>query len=430
MSIKSTFLCLLLTVFTLGAYAQKKSVYWVNKKNVSAKNGYISRFAEGIQWNSGATSGYRLLKEKDGSVEAIVQKAKQKKILGLAKIGKVTNWEIVAYGIAIDKGKYEVVEDGNSVFKTEQKAKKGDLISIHKKGTQISYALNGETIYTSEKKVTIDLRVQVAFYIAGVGYYKVKTTGFQGTSSTKSKTSTTAGPVLMKVGYGLHGSEIEISGINTNTLAAINKVADKEAKVIEVSMDKMTQKDFDLLCKNLPWIKKLAIKVAKNGKTTNLNAIKQLTDLEHIFFDGSYGAPPLDNPIDLALITTLKKLKEISIYQCKNFTNYDALGSVLSLKTLDLGNADKAELSFLSSLKGLEKLSLSEGSGSFTDISILGTLTSLRFLDIASDREIQDLSPLYTLKALEEIKISTTCPDNEIQKLREALPNLRGVIKL
>lgn len=420
---------LILLVISTNVNSQN-SVIWTNKKNVTVKNGYISKFSGGLLWDAGATSKRRLPKDRNGSVEAIIQKTKQSKILGLAKPGKINDWEVMDYGIAIKAGKISIVEAGNTVFETKEKCKKGDIITIDKKYNRISYQLNGKTLFASTKEVSTSLRVQAAFFSAGVGYYKVKTKGFLSATTNIKKGKPVAlkpGPVLMKADFSFHGDNIEISGMNLTTLEAINKIEDKEERVVTLNLKKITQVDFYRVFDNLPWTRKLAINPSDKNKITTLSPIKKLTQLETIYFDNGFSKP--DQKIDLELIAGLKNLKEVSIHNFTIFSNYEILQTLPKLETLKLGGADKNQLDFLASLKSLKKLNLWVSGGDFTDISILGKLTSLRELDISQDQEIKDLSPLYNLKNLEEIKISTACPDSEIKKLREALPNLRGVLR-
>jgi len=423
------FIVLIFITFCTEMHSQT-SVVWVGKKNVTVKNGYISKFEGGLLWDAGATSKRFLPKDRNGSVEAIVQKAKPTKVFGLSKPGKVKKWEVVDYGMYIKGGKIKIVESGNEVFKLDEKCKKGDIIAINKENNRINYQLNGKTVFTSKKEVITDLRIQAGFFSSGVGFFKAKTKGFQFPGSTKKVRTPVAlksGPVLMKADFSFHGDNIEISGMNLTTLEAINKIKDKESRVVTIDLRKISQVDFYRICDNLPWIKKLAINPSRNNKIRTLSPIKKLTQLETIYFDNGFSKP--DQKIDLELITGAKGLKKLSINYFDIVSNYEVLRTLSNLEVLELRRTDKEQLDFLSSLKNLKELVISESSDAFTDISILGKLVSLRELDISQDSEIKDLSPLYSLKNLQEIKITTSVPDSEVKKLREALPNLLGVLK-
>lgn len=406
----------------------QKSITWINKKNVTVKNKYISKFDGGLLWDAGATSNKVLALNSDGWMTAVLQKPKQSKIIGLTKVAKIDNWETVTYGIRFKSGKAIIVEGDKVVLETGRKCKKGDIVKIEKVGTTISYKINDELLYTSMKDVSHNLRVKVAFFSTGVGFLNGKTKNFisrNAASAQKSPKKLEPGEVLMSSYMGGLGSTIGIKGINSTTLEAINAENNKEDKVIALSLEKLSQADFNIICEKLTWVKKVSIWRSEKSGVKKLTALKKLTNLEEVYFFN--GKPKLPK-IDLAILSKLTQLKKIAAIKFTRFDNYELLKNLPNLEILELNYADLESIEFLKDLTGLKELTISGYYDTFDNLEPVGYLKKLEKLNIRDNEKINNLDPLLKCTNLKEIEVSRFCPRNEIEKLKKTFPNIKGKI--
>ncbi|AXT19641.1 leucine-rich repeat domain-containing protein [Flavobacteriaceae bacterium AU392] len=399
-------------------------VNWTNKKNVTTRNGYISKFDGGILWDSGATSKQILNEKIDGWMETIIQKAKQQKIIGFSKPQKIEFWEKIDYAIYMKKGIISISESGMIVFKTDIKCKKGDLIRIEKKEGVISYLLNGKVLYVSKKTVSTDLRVHTAFYISGTGFYKTKVSNSFKSLKNRSRTPAQLKPgdVLMTFGNGAYGKTIFLNGMNKDTYDAIEKIDNKESYYVYFNTEKMTQVDFGTSCQYLTWINKLVID--RSDKVKNYNALRFLTHLEEIYFiDGNPQLPILD----LKIISQSKNLKKLVAYNFTKFNNYEMLKNFNFLEELELVNSYIKDLSFLNGMNNLKRLDISGHLNTYQGLISIGNLANLQKLDISGNEKITDLSPLYNCTNLKELvvtKSDRSFSNTELEKIKKEFPEL------
>ncbi|GAA0726864.1 hypothetical protein GCM10009430_34350 [Aquimarina litoralis] len=406
----------------------QKPITWVNKKNVTVKNKYISKFQGGLLWDAGATSNKVLALNSDGWMTAVLQKPKQSKIIGLTKVAKIANWETVTYGIRFKSGKAIIVEGDKVVLETGRKCKKGDIVKIEKVGTTISYKINDELLYTSKKDVSHNLRVKVTFFSTGVGFLNGKTKNFisrNATSAQNAPKKLEPGEVLMSSYMGGLGSTIGIKGINSTTLEAINAENNKEDKVIALSLEKLSQADFNIICEKLKWVKKVSIWRSEKSGVKKMTALKKLANLEEVYFFN--GKPKLPK-IDLAIFSKLAQLKKIAAIKFTRFDNYELLKNLPNLEILELNYADLESIEFLKDLSNLRELTISGYYDTFTDLEPVGYLKKLEKLNIRDNEKINNLDPLLKCTNLKEIEVSRFCPRNEIEKLKKTFPNIKGKI--
>ncbi|WP_299606816.1 hypothetical protein [uncultured Aquimarina sp.] len=406
----------------------QKSITWVNKKNVTVKNKYISKFEGGLLWDAGATSNKVLGLNSDGWMTAVLQKPKQSKIIGLTKVTKIANWEKVTYGIRFKSGKAIIVEGDKVVLETGRKCKKGDIVKIEKVGATISYKINDELLYTSKKDVSHNLRVKVAFFSSGVGFLNAKAKNFisrKAASTQKSPKKLEPGEVLMTTYMGAFGTTIEIKGVNLTTIEAVNAESDKENKVISLVLEKMTQEDFDIICEKLKWIKILSISRSEKSKVKSLNALGKLTNIEDVYFIN--GSPKLPK-IDLAIFNKSVQLKKLSAIRFTRFDNYELLKNLPNLEALELIQADLESIEFLKDLTDLKELAISGYYDTFDNLEPVGYLKKLEKFNIRDNEKINNLDPLLKCTNLKEIEVSRFCPRSEIEKLKKAFPNIKGKI--
>ena len=144
------------------------------------------------------------------------------------------------------------------------------------------------------------------------------------------------------------------------------------------------------------------IDLSSKNNISNISAIKYMPNLKKLCLDNYYGN------INLSEIGQIKSLEYLSIkrenlgHDIKDIT---ALGNLTNLTYLDLsGNMDVTDISALKSLTKLESLNLMNCK--VTDISVLENLTNLTYLDLCYCGKITDISALKKLSKLTNLRFN------------------------
>ena len=123
---------------------------------------------------------------------------------------------------------------------------------------------------------------------------------------------------------------------------------------------------------------------------------------------------------DLSPLVELKNLTYLDLGNTQ-VSGLSLLAELKNLKSITLNNTPVSDLLPLAELKSLEMLTLIDMQVS--DLSLLAKLKNLERLNL-SNTPVSDLSPLVELKSLKEIYLENTqVSDEQVQELRQALPN-------
>ncbi len=171
-----------------------------------------------------------------------------------------------------------------------------------------------------------------------------------------------------------------------------------------------------------------------DNNISDISPLSELTDLE----DLGLGANIIS---DLSPISGSTKLTSLHLYG-NNISDLSPISGLKKLDFLVLGGNNISDLSPISGLTNLTELQISEANVS--DLSPISGLTNLTWLHIFSNNisdispvanlhklesiyifseAVNDFSPLYGLTNLQTIYLSNGVDDEELAKLRQALPD-------
>jgi len=122
---------------------------------------------------------------------------------------------------------------------------------------------------------------------------------------------------------------------------------------------------------------------------------------------------------DLSPLAKLKSLEELHLHDT-HVSDLSPLTELKNLESLALSDTQVSDLSPLAELTNLERLYLRNTQVS--DLSPLAELENLEVLGLTGT-QVSDLSPLAELESLEYLYLPTQVSDEQVQKLRQALPN-------
>ena len=160
--------------------------------------------------------------------------------------------------------------------------------------------------------------------------------------------------------------------------------------------------------------------------SVNQKFLEELADIpavEHLFIDGLTAT-------DLTPLHRLRQLRRLVLIGGTKIQNLDWVAGLPPLETLALENFKRAfDLDPLASLTSLTALGVEGSIWTRMRVATLAPLAGLRSLRslfltnlTAADRSLR---PLYSLTGLEVLAIGALFPDDELVRLRQALPNLR-----
>ncbi|MCK9523255.1 MAG: hypothetical protein M0R76_09460 [Proteobacteria bacterium] len=124
---------------------------------------------------------------------------------------------------------------------------------------------------------------------------------------------------------------------------------------------------------------------------------------------------------DVSPLAARNTLRDLVITGCDTRA-VDGLETLTDLRSLSLVHTEVSDLSFVASLTQLEELLLHNTPAA--DLSPLAALAELRVLSIGAS--VKKITALLGLKHLEELVVmEAKVPQNQLTRLKKALPNLR-----
>lgn len=144
----------------------------------------------------------------------------------------------------------------------------------------------------------------------------------------------------------------------------------------------------------LPYLESLYINNAVAGELINLKGLSSLTELS--VEGGSL------NEQELSAISQLTGLKRLTLSNC-GISSIASLSHMNQLEYLDLSGNTIRNLSVIANMQELEELYLNNNA--VTDLSSLATLTKLRILDV-SYNSLMSIDPIHSATALTHLNFS------------------------
>lgn len=186
-------------------------------------------------------------------------------------------------------------------------------------------------------------------------------------------------------GYSLSSRGVRVYDASPSVLNEINKIPDIERRMVQLG-EGISQSDFDNICSKFKWAKKLSLEHV-SGAIVDLNPVKKLKDL--VFFQVKDGASDPETPLSLSPLAELDSLQELSVI-ATNIADYEALSVLSALKSVTFEMSPLASLDFLSQMKGLKRLSLAGSTHTFANYDALGSLNKLVSLDVSHNPQATD----------------------------------------
>ncbi|MBR5434532.1 MAG: leucine-rich repeat domain-containing protein [Bacteroidales bacterium] len=177
-------------------------------------------------------------------------------------------------------------------------------------------------------------------------------------------------------GYSLSTRGVRIYDASASVLAEINKIPNIENRLVQIG-EGISQSDFDNICAKFKWMLKLSIEHT-SGEITDLSSLKKVKDIEFLQLKNCAD----DEPISLAPVAELDSLKELVVVATQ-IKDYEALSQLGALEAVTFEKSPLASLEFLSQMKQLKRLSLAGGTHTFTNYDVLGKLNKLTTLDVS-----------------------------------------------
>ena len=215
--------------------------------------------------------------------------------------------------------------------------------------------------------------------------------------------SQNTGKSAIKDAITVRRTYINISAVSGEVIDSINKIENRAERSISLKKD-ISQEDFDKLCKNLKWIKKLDIPYLSN--ITSFKSISNLTALEEISITNRRYNNSDRVFFDMKLLSKAENLKKLKLSGAA-FTNIESLTSYNNIEFLSLSSLDLEQLAFLKGMSNLKKLFISGGNKRLMDYSPIGSLQGLVTLDISqnANANTNSLKSIGTINSLEEMSM-------------------------
>lgn len=177
-------------------------------------------------------------------------------------------------------------------------------------------------------------------------------------------------------GYSLSTRGLRIYDASASVLAEINKIPNIENRLVQVG-EGISQTDFDNICSKFKWMLKLSIEHS-SGEITDLSSLKKVKNIEFLQLKNCAD----DEPISLAPVAELDSLKELVVV-ATNIKDYELLSGLSALESVTFDKSPLASLEFLSQMKQLKRLCLSGSTHTFVNYDALGKLNKLTTLDVS-----------------------------------------------
>ena len=126
---------------------------------------------------------------------------------------------------------------------------------------------------------------------------------------------------------------------------------------------------------------------------------------------------------DASVLQYCTKVKYLDLGHNDELSDLSFVSTMPELEVLIIAMTNISDLSPLANCPKMEYLEIQETQ--ISDLSPLAGLTDLAHLNICNQENITDASPLYGLTKLERLWIgcNTPIPEDQVEKLRSALPN-------
>jgi len=213
------------------------------------------------------------------------------------------------------------------------------------------------------------------------------------------------------IDFKINSYSIIINHVTPEAIEAINN-AEKKENVNVVIGKVASQQDFDLACKNFPWIKTLEVS-RNNELISNIDAISNLDSLTTLGFNSLKSTE--ETPLDLGPLAKLMALTEINFYATR-VANTEALGGHDQLKNVSFYMSDVNSISFLESTPNVEKLSLYGFGHTFKNYDSVAQLKNLKELNIYMNKQATD-EALEVLKSLSSLEVIRMSNDKQVTSL-------------
>ncbi len=222
-------------------------------------------------------------------------------------------------------------------------------------------------------------------------------------------------------GYAFSSVGIRIYDISASVLSEVNRIPDKEKRLVQIDCSALSQSDFNGVIAKLKWAKKLSIEKS-SGLIDNINAVGKLKDLE-VFHMSNFTTT--QNPISLAPLRYLTALKELIITDSQ-ISGADTLRTLVNLQTVSFENTDINTLGFLTSMPLLEKLNIAGKHHTFQNYDTLRTLTNLRSLNISENPQAttENVEAFSDFTMLTNVSIAS-CPLSSLSFLYSSASRLQ-----
>ncbi len=222
-------------------------------------------------------------------------------------------------------------------------------------------------------------------------------------------------------GYAFSSVGIRIYDVSASVLAEVNRIPDKEKRLVQIDCSTLSQSDFNGVIAKLKWVKKLSIEKS-SGLIDDINAVGKLKDLE-VFHMSNFTTT--QNPISLAPLRDLTALKELIISDSQ-ISGADTLRTLVNLQSVSFENSDINTLGFLASMPQLEKLNIAGKHHTFQNYDTLRTLTDLRSLDISENPQAttENVEAFSDFTMLTNVRIAS-CPLSSLSFLYSSASRLQ-----
>ncbi|WP_375325399.1 leucine-rich repeat domain-containing protein [Flagellimonas sp. GZD32] len=213
------------------------------------------------------------------------------------------------------------------------------------------------------------------------------------------------------IDFKINSYSIIINHVTPEAIEAINN-AEKKENVNVVIGKVASQQDFDLACKNFPWIKTLEVS-RNNELISNIDAISNLDSLTTLGFNSLKSSE--ETPLDLGPLAKLMVLTEINFYATR-VANTEALGGHDQLKNVSFYMSDVNSISFLETTPNIQKLSLYGFGHTFENYEPVAHLKDLKELNIYMNKQAAD-EALEVLKSLSSLEVIRMSNDKQVTSL-------------
>lgn len=336
------------------------------------------------------------------------------------------------YVVSIDGGKIgEPYNGGNkiTVYEAEHPEKHSELTNI---STQpIMESIIDNTIIVGDKEFPIDTKY-ICLDGGGVGVQSI----YYYPNSLISREINDNGSVVKFSKDNMKSVFTSVSKLkNLEEIFIVSPTAELDlsylsqlTKLKKISISGYTPKNYKPLS-NLKNLEVLNLSfdydVANYPDGERLTDISSMESLENLVELDLYGQPVIDiSP--LSKMTKLRKLNLEKRYTSEKTVDISALKNLCNLEELELSYNDIEDLSPLKNCTKIKKLYLWDNK--IKDISALSSMKNLTYLVLGDYQyEITDLSPLFNLKELKEIRMGywADSEDDDIVELKNRLPECR-----